>query len=248
MLVAIRDFHDELGVLVERGDQVHEASTTARAFPQNFAPVSRSAGIGGGLITRTGGASQLVGRPLSRSAGEVEFHERSPLPVTIRVEPQARGEIEREIDWCNVNGRGFADREFKESGGYLYSRFRPTLDTVNVVLASGPGPDSLHAPRAFRRSSLERIEQELFAERPRDLFTLCGCWHSHPVPHDQPSSADTQAWVSRAEAFGPLLSGWVSLIVTPHAEGYGWSMPQVSGFVTRHNGARWSCARTPASW
>ena len=110
------------------------------------------------------------------------------------------------------------------------------------MLASGPGPDSWHGYAEVRRSDVERIEEELFRERPRHLFTRTGDWHSHPTPDDTPSETDMQAWVLRSKAAGPLLSGWASLIVTPAPEG-GWTFPRFSGFVVHSDGVRWVCDR-----
>jgi hypothetical protein len=203
---------------------------------------SRSARSGDSII-RSGGPCQLVARPRTRSRGGVEFRDHSPVPVTIRLTPQVRRQILEEVGWCSGSGGGFPDHELRESGGYLCAATRPTFDSVEFVLASGPGPDSRHARDGFVRSSVEQIEAQLFAERPRDLFVRCGDYHSHPDPVDFPSAVDMKAWTLRAQAATPLLSGWASLMVTPAERYGGWTYPRFSGFVTRHDGARWLCDR-----
>jgi hypothetical protein len=202
----------------------------------------------GASITRPGPSVQLVEPGASRhpslirkpalsraatatsSGPKVRFRERPAVGLTIRLEPQVRRQIEDELSWCR-NG-AFPDREFRESGGYLYSLWRPGLDQVTLHLASGPGPDSEHAREAMLFSPVERIEADLFATRDRDAYHRCGCWHSHPSSDDTPSPADMQSWALRSKRAGPMLSGWASLIVTRSDEGTGWMFPRFNGFVT----------------
>jgi hypothetical protein len=246
MLVAVRSFVDTDGQMIEAGTTyVDESAEVARMFPANFEPAPwGSLGLGGS-ITRSGGPCTLVDRPrrtVSRSS-EIELLETpSVAPFTITVRPEARRAIEEEVAWCSPNGGAFPDRGWRESGGVLYANARSRFDRVEVVLASGPGPYSRHALDAFQRSSTEDIERQLFgAYRPRHLFHRIGSWHSHPVPDDRPSQADMEAWITRSKETEGM--SYVSVIVTP-ADSGGWMFPQLSGWVVRHDGARYICERT----
>jgi hypothetical protein len=241
MQVALESFRDPTDQQwITRGlTYVSEDSDVYRLYPKRFEKVS---GLGPRSIIRDGGTAMLADSPKrpTRSAPKIRFRERSAFGYTVSLGPGVRAEIEDEVSWCRHNGGGFPDHEVRETGGYLYSLVRPGLDEVTIHLASGPGPDSLHGYDALRMSRVEDVEEQLFATRPRHLFHRCGCWHSHPVPDDEPSPTDMQSWVLRSKKTATL--SYCSLIVTPKESG-GWMYPKISAFQTFGDGAGYVCER-----
>lgn len=191
-------------------------------------------------ITRDGGTSTVIEKRRRSTGPKVEFRERSAFGFKVRLEPKVTTAIEEEVSWCRHNGGGFPDQKVRETGGYLYSLWRPKLDETTIHLASGPGPDSLHGAEAMMLSRVEDVERELFRDRPRHLFHRAGCWHSHPIPDDRPSPADMESWALRSEKTATL--SYASLIVTP-AESGGWMYPRFSAFHTFNDGAGYVCER-----
>jgi hypothetical protein len=64
---------------------------------------------------------------------------------------------------------------------------------------------------------------------------LIGDWHAHCAHgSDLPSMQDARAWAGTADALGR--ESYVSWVIAPNANGYGWTMPRFSGWITERVG------------
>lgn len=116
-----------------------------------------------------------------------------------------------------------------ETGGYLFGLNRPRHARSHLCHATGPGPGSLHGSRSMQLARAEIVEAEL----PDRLAHLryAGMWHTHPRGPLTPSNADRDAWATLMERQG--WSRHVAVIAGPGSEGFGWSYPDYTAWVTR---------------
>jgi len=148
----------------------------------------------------------------------------------VALTPQVRDDILGEIKRAHREAG-----EPVEVAGWLFARYlpRPHSDSIELVhvTRSGAGPgsrtqvtvgDPIDAMAFVRSEGLGHLR-------------LVGDWHAHCARgSDLPSMQDARAWAGTADALGR--ESYVSLVVAPNANGYGWTMPKFSGWITERVG------------
>jgi proteasome lid subunit RPN8/RPN11 len=159
-------------------------------------------------------------RRRATSMSEVELRERAPARFELRLAGNVDLEIEREVGTV-VSQFG----QVVETGGLLFSHYRPDSKGVLVCFASDSGPNGEHSPRSLRFSSEKAVRAEFGEHLARADLRLVGCWHTHPNGNGTPSSADLGSWAARLDLEG--LPCWSSVIVTTGELGFcrfhGWT-------------------------
>jgi Prokaryotic homologs of the JAB domain len=157
-----------------------------------------------------------------------ELHEEF-VGFTIDMTPQTRRWI---LDETERVGRG------TESGGYLFSnahRLKPWSDSTTIVRATWAGEGARSSPTRLILGDPHEAILEIHREG-LEHFELIGDWHSHPSRGATlPSEQDVVSWATSMDSLGR--EAWVSLIVAPNDNGYGWSMPKFSGWVAGRYGS-----------
>ena len=212
-----------------RGD-VREFRSLARSFPGGLkaaqalvrrAPIIR---VSGAPVHVSGQPPRGNGKVHLRSRGSSDFPElRSSGPrFTVHLPLSTEKKIEREI----LDARaGMGD---VETGGVLYSLYRPNYERVLLHHATGPGKDARHARAELTLSSPKTVEAEFDEWSERARFVEVGNWHSHPTEDAEPSRSDLRNWASWRGLSG--LWRYLGLIVTPGE--LGWMTPRFHAWIT----------------
>jgi Prokaryotic homologs of the JAB domain len=174
------------------------------------------------------GADQPL--PFGHSYREVELREQY-VNFKVTLTPYVRQRILDEIRRVHRD----AGEEI-EMGGWLFAHYLPRLrsDSIQIVHVVGPGADARASrTRLIMGDPLEAMT-EVHAVGLGHL-RLVGDWHAHCVRgSDLPSQQDAIAWAGTMDSLAR--SAYVSLVVAPHDNGYGWSMPMFSAWITERVG------------
>jgi proteasome lid subunit RPN8/RPN11 len=120
-----------------------------------------------------------------------------------------------------------------ETGGWLYSHYRPDggRQQALVIHASGPGRNGEHSVGSVRLSDPREVERDFDDLTARAGLIRVGDWHSHPARDPIPSHGDLTVWANNSDRAGVL--PWSSVILTPGE--LGWAVPDFHGYVTRED-------------
>jgi hypothetical protein len=167
--------------------------------------------------------------PFGHSYKDVELRE-TFVGYKVDLTPQVKEAILNEIRRAHKE----AGEEI-EAAGWLFAPYRPRAesDSIQVVHATRSGSargsqtsvtlcDPIEAMAHVRSSELAHLH-------------LCGDWHSHTGPGSElPSLQDARAWAGTMDSLGR--SAYVSVIVSPNADGCGWMIPSFSAWVAGRYG------------
>lgn len=166
--------------------------------------------------------AQLVALDGADGAGPVQhrlelssaFAIEMPGEVRLRMSPDALDAMQKEIA-SSASVRGAAG----ETGGLLFGERDDAAGVLWVTEATGPPPDSQHAPEEFLCGT-RGVKEKVAARRARGRgsLELVGTWHTHPVSAARPSSKDINGMAELLVAADSPLAQALLLIVG-HAAG-----------------------------